>query len=66
MHLYWTGAAADMRRMGDDSLVWVLEAAAAGHVFAAGHGERGNDIPLLLSTSEPGRCPGLACARPLA
>jgi alkylation response protein AidB-like acyl-CoA dehydrogenase len=58
MHLYWTGTAADMRRMGDDSLLWVLEAAAAGHVFAAGHGERGNDIPLLLSTSEAERVDG--------
>jgi len=61
MHLYWTGAAADMHRMGDDSLVWVLEAAAAGHVFAAGHGERGNDIPLLLSTSEAERVDGGWC-----
>jgi alkylation response protein AidB-like acyl-CoA dehydrogenase len=58
MHLYWTGTAADMLRHGDDSLAWVLEAAADGHVFAAGHGERGNDIPLLLSTSEAERVDG--------
>src|SRR5688572_4137527 len=41
MHLYWTGTAADLHRNGDDSLAFVLEAAAAGQVFAAGHGERG-------------------------
>jgi alkylation response protein AidB-like acyl-CoA dehydrogenase len=35
MHLYWTGVAADMRRMGDASLEWVLREAAAGEVFAA-------------------------------
>jgi alkylation response protein AidB-like acyl-CoA dehydrogenase len=52
MHLYWTGVAADMRRMGDDSLTWVLEEAAAGEIFAAGHGERGNDMPLLASTAQ--------------
>jgi alkylation response protein AidB-like acyl-CoA dehydrogenase len=58
MHLYWTGAAADLVRMGDDRMAWVLEAAAAGEVFAAGHGERGNDIPALLSTSEAERVEG--------
>jgi alkylation response protein AidB-like acyl-CoA dehydrogenase len=58
MHLYWTGTAADMLRNGDDSLTFVLEAAADGHVFAAGHGERGNDIPLLLSTAEAERVEG--------
>jgi alkylation response protein AidB-like acyl-CoA dehydrogenase len=58
MHLYWTGVASDLLRLGDERLVWVLEAAAAGHVFAAGHGERGNDVPLLLSTSTAERCDG--------
>lgn len=58
MHLYWTGAAADLQRLGDDSMAWVLEEAAAGHVFAAGHGERGNDVPLLLSSSEAERIEG--------
>ena len=58
MHLYWTGTAADLRRNGDDSLAFVLEAAADGHVFAAGHGERGNDVPLLLSTAEAERVEG--------
>jgi len=51
MHVYWTGVAADLYRSGDRSLTWLLEEAAAGEVFAAGHGEAGNDLPLLLSTS---------------
>ena len=38
MHLYWTGVAADLRRMGDASLEWLLRESAAGEVFAAGHG----------------------------
>src|SRR5205823_3586840 len=49
MHLYWTGVAADLYRAGDPSLGWLLQEAAAGEVFAAGHGESGNDLPLLLS-----------------
>jgi alkylation response protein AidB-like acyl-CoA dehydrogenase len=52
MHIYWTGLASDLRRNGDDSLTWVLEEAAAGQVFAAGHGERGNDFPLMMATTE--------------
>jgi alkylation response protein AidB-like acyl-CoA dehydrogenase len=51
MHLYWIGIAADLWRAGDRSLEWLLREAAAGEVFAAGHAERGNDIPVLLSTS---------------
>jgi alkylation response protein AidB-like acyl-CoA dehydrogenase len=51
MHIYWTGVAADLRRLGDPSLEWMLREAAAGEIFAAGHGETGNDLPLLLSTS---------------
>jgi alkylation response protein AidB-like acyl-CoA dehydrogenase len=51
MHLYWTGVAAELHRMGDGSLDWLLEEAAAGEVFAAGHGEAGNDLPLLFSTA---------------
>src|SRR5215471_7013538 len=58
MHLYWTGVAADMRRMGDGSLEWVLREAAAGEVFAAGHGEAGNDLPLFLSTARAERADG--------
>jgi alkylation response protein AidB-like acyl-CoA dehydrogenase len=52
MHVYWTGLAADLYRTGDRSLTWILEEAAAGEVFAAGHGEAGNDLPVLLSTSK--------------
>jgi alkylation response protein AidB-like acyl-CoA dehydrogenase len=51
MHLYWTGAAADRHRAGDSSLDWVLEEAAAGRLFASGHGERGNDLALEDSTT---------------
>jgi len=51
MHLYWVGVAADLYRWGDTSLQWMLEEAAAGEVFAAGHAERGNDLPLFLSTT---------------
>jgi alkylation response protein AidB-like acyl-CoA dehydrogenase len=58
MHLYWTGVAADLYRGGDTSLVWLLQEAAAGEVFAAGHGEAGNDLPLLLSTSKAERVDG--------
>lgn len=58
MHLYWTGIAAEMRRLGDNSLEWVLRDAAAGEVFAAGHSETGNDLPLFLSTSKAERVNG--------
>jgi len=58
MHLYWTGVAADLRRLGDNSLEWVLEEAAAGEVFAAGHAEAGNDLPVLLSTARAERVDG--------
>jgi alkylation response protein AidB-like acyl-CoA dehydrogenase len=52
MHLYWVGVAADLHRWGDTSLDWMLQEAAAGEVFAAGHGEPGNDLPLLYSTAK--------------
>jgi len=58
MHTYWTGVASDLRRFGDDSLTWILREAAQGEVFAAGHGEMGNDLPLLLSTSKAERVDG--------
>jgi alkylation response protein AidB-like acyl-CoA dehydrogenase len=51
MHVYWTGVAADLWRHGDKSVSWILEEAVAGEVFAAGHGESGNDLPVLLSTA---------------
>ena len=34
MHLYWCGVAADLVKMGDDSLAWVLEEAASGPLRA--------------------------------
>jgi alkylation response protein AidB-like acyl-CoA dehydrogenase len=58
MHLYWTGLAADLYRAGDESCAWVLEEAADGAVFAAGHGEIGNDAPLVLSTTTAERVEG--------
>jgi alkylation response protein AidB-like acyl-CoA dehydrogenase len=58
MHVYWTGLAADLVRMGDESCRFVLEQAAAGKVFAAIHGEPGNDMPLLLSTTAAERVDG--------
>ena len=51
MHLYWVGVAADLYRRGDKSLQWILEEAVEGEVFAAGHAERGNDLPVFLSTT---------------
>lgn len=58
MHLYWTGVAADLWRAGDTSLDWLLKGAVAGVVFAAGHAESGNDLPLLLSTTTAERVDG--------
>ena len=51
MHIYWVGLVADLWRNGDRSAEWLLKEAMAGEVFNAGHAERGNDIPGLLSTS---------------
>jgi alkylation response protein AidB-like acyl-CoA dehydrogenase len=58
MHFYWTGLAADLLRAGDPSCAWILERAAAGDVFAAGHGEAGNDVQLMLSTTRADRVDG--------
>ena len=58
MHLYWTGMAADLYRAGDHSCDWILAEAARGQVFAAGHGESGNDVPIFLSTTRAERVPG--------
>jgi hypothetical protein len=52
-HLYWTGAAADAYRAGDESVRWILLEAARGALFAGGHGEAGGD----LRFADPGsRC----------
>lgn len=58
MHIYWIGVAADLWRAGDKSLEWMLTEAVDGEVFAAGHAERGNDLPVLLSTSTAKRVDG--------
>jgi alkylation response protein AidB-like acyl-CoA dehydrogenase len=58
MHVYCTGVAADLWRAGDKSLAWILEETVAGEVFAAGHGEAGNDLPVLLSTARAERVDG--------
>jgi len=49
MHQYWIGAALHLLRLGDTSAQWILTEAAAGAVFAAGHGEPGNDLGLAHS-----------------
>jgi alkylation response protein AidB-like acyl-CoA dehydrogenase len=58
MHSYWIGIATEFERVGDTSLRWILEAAVDGEVFAAGHAEVGNDIPVLLSTCQAERVDG--------
>jgi alkylation response protein AidB-like acyl-CoA dehydrogenase len=58
MHVYWVGLVADLWRSGDRSLEWLLKEAMAGEVFNAGHSERGNDLPVLLSTTKAERVDG--------
>ncbi len=58
MHVYWLGVAADLWRQGDHSLEWLLLEAMEGEIFNAGHSERGNDLPVLLSTTKAERVEG--------
>lgn len=58
MHVYWVGLVADLWRRGDTSMEWLLKEAMAGEVLSAGHSERGNDLPVLLSTSKAERVEG--------
>lgn len=58
MHSYWIGIAAELARAGDTTQHWILDAALDGEVFAAGHAEAGNDIPVLLSTCVAERVDG--------
>jgi alkylation response protein AidB-like acyl-CoA dehydrogenase len=58
MHVYWCGVASQIRQSGDSSCNWMLEAAGKGAVFAAGHAESGNDLPLMLSTTKARRVDG--------
>jgi alkylation response protein AidB-like acyl-CoA dehydrogenase len=58
MHTYWIGIAVELEALGDTSLRWILEDAVDGQVFAAGHAETGNDMPVLLSTCQATRVEG--------
>jgi alkylation response protein AidB-like acyl-CoA dehydrogenase len=58
MHVYWTGLFADLHRQGDTSFDWALREAGAGKIFAAGHGEAGNDLPVLFSAAQAERVDG--------
>jgi alkylation response protein AidB-like acyl-CoA dehydrogenase len=58
MHHYWVGTAADTWRTGDKSVEWMLQDAAAGEVFAAGHAESGNETSLFSSTTKAERVDG--------
>src|SRR5262249_52121556 len=52
------GVAADLWRKGDKSLEWMLRGAMNGEIYAAGHAESGNDLPVLLSTTRAERVDG--------
>lgn len=58
MHHYFVGLCADLHRFGDPSGDWVLRQAAEGRIFAAGHGEAGNDTPIVASSTTAERVEG--------
>jgi alkylation response protein AidB-like acyl-CoA dehydrogenase len=58
MHFYWTGMAAELHRFGDETRDWMLRDVVDGHVFAAGHAEAGNDVPVILSTARAEKVEG--------
>ena len=58
MHHYWVGTAADSWRAGDKSVGVILEDAAAGEVFAAGHAESGNETSIVMSITKAEKVPG--------
>ncbi|MBF4463426.1 MULTISPECIES: acyl-CoA dehydrogenase family protein [unclassified Rathayibacter] len=58
MHLVWTGVARALLERGDASLEHVLADAAAGHVFAFGNSEPGNDLVLADSLTRAEPLPG--------
>lgn len=58
MHNYWVGVASTLHASGDSSCDWMLEAAGKGEVFAAGHAEPGNDLPVLFSNTKAQRVDG--------
>jgi hypothetical protein len=56
-HLYWTGAAADAYRAGDDSVRWILGEASRGALFAGGHGSDPESAGADLKFADPrSRC----------
>lgn len=57
MHHYWVGMAADLSRLGLDT-GWILDLVTGGQVLASGHAERGNDVPVSLSTTTATRVEG--------
>ena len=58
MHNYWVGVAADVWRSGDRSTQWILEEAATGEVFAAGHAESGNETSIVMSITKAEKVDG--------
>ena len=58
MHHYWVGTAADSWRAGDKSVGFILEDAAAGEIFAAGHAESGNETSIVMSVTKAEKVPG--------
>jgi alkylation response protein AidB-like acyl-CoA dehydrogenase len=58
MHQYFVGMCADLHRAGDPAGDWLLDRAADGDIFAAGHGEAGNDVPVLMSSARADRVDG--------
>ncbi len=59
MHHYWVGTAADTwRATKDKSIEFILEDAAKGEVFAAGHAEPGNETSIVMSGTKAEKVPG--------
>jgi alkylation response protein AidB-like acyl-CoA dehydrogenase len=58
MHHYWVGTAADSWRAGDKTVGVILEDAAKGEVFAAGHAESGNETSIVMSVTKAEKVPG--------
>jgi len=58
MHHYWVGMAADLHRFGHPAAEAILADVVDGDVYAAGHAESGNDVPVLMSTTTAERVEG--------
>ena len=58
MHHYWVGLAADLYRFGHPGAETILDEVVDGEVYAAGHAETGNDVPVLMSTATAERVDG--------